>query len=153
MADATTIKKATGSGTVAKISKDGSTYKVLASVTKLSPPNMTRGTVDVTDLNSYADNDQMKEYLTDFIEAEDMTIEGFVKADDEGLPVAEELFYSGDLAHIDIVLPATIGKTMKVTGLLTGYKPIGDISSDAGIAYSFTLKPNKKPTLAATTGT
>lgn len=152
MAEAT-IKKATGSGTVANISNDGTAFKKLASVTKISPPNMTRGTVDVTDLNSFGDNDQMKEYLTDFIEAEDMTIEGFVKDGDEGLPVAENLFYSGKTAYIQIVLPEAIGKTMLVTGLLTGYKPIGDISSDAGIAYSFTVKPNKKPTLSDTAGT
>ena len=58
-------------------STDGQTYKQFASVTKLGPPNMSRGTVDVTDMNSFETNNQMKEYLTDFIEAEEMSIEGY----------------------------------------------------------------------------
>lgn len=143
-------KKATGSGTKASISIDGQTYKKFASVTKLGPPNMSRGTVDVTDMNSFEDNDQMKEYLTDFIEAEEMSIEGYVKNEDEGRTVAEEAFYAGTKVYIKIDLPAAIGKSMVVTGLMTSYRPIGDISTDAGIAYSMSIKPNAKPTLTAT---
>lgn len=149
MAD--TPKKATGSGTKASISTDGQTYKQFASVTKLGPPNMSRGTVDVTDMNSFEDNNQMKEYLTDFIEAEEMTIEGYVKSTDEGREMAETAFYAGTEVHIKIDLPAAIGKSMVVVGLMTAYRPIGDISTDAGIAYSMSIKPNKKPTLTATT--
>ena len=76
--------KATGSGCKASISTDGQTYKEFASITKLGPPNMSRGTVDVTDMNSYVNNDQMKEFLPDFIEAEEMSIEGFHKKTDAG---------------------------------------------------------------------
>ena len=146
-----TPEKATGSGTKASISTDGTTYKDFASITKIGPPSMTRGTVDVTDLNSYENNDQMKEFLTDFIEAEEMTIEGFAKKTDEGRDAAETAFYSGTIVHIKIVLPAAIGKTMTVKGLLTSYRPIGDISSDAGIAFSMGIKPVAKPTLTAST--
>lgn len=149
MAD--TPKKATGSGTKASISTDGQSYKQFASVTKLGPPNMSRGTVDVTDMNSFENNDQMKEYLTDFIEAEEMTIEGYVKSTDEGREIAETAFYAGTEVYIKIDLPAAIGKSMVVVGLMTAYRPIGDISADAGIAYSMSIKPNKKPTLTATT--
>lgn len=146
-------EKATGSGAKAKISSDGETYKEFASVTKISPPSMSRGTVDVTDLNSYENNDQMKEYLTDFIEAEEMSLEGFVKKTDDGRDVAEEAFYSGEEIYIQIILPAAIGKTMTVKGLMTSYRPIGDISTDAGIAFSMGLKPTAKPTLADSTTT
>lgn len=149
MADPNTPEKATGTGTKASISTDGSTYKEFASITKIGPPNMSRGTVDVTDLNSYENNDQMKEFLTDFIEAEEMTLEGFAKKTDEGRDAAEAAFYAGDIVHIKIVLPAAIGKTMTVKGLITSYRPIGDISSDAGIAFSMGVKPMAKPTLVA----
>lgn len=145
------IEKATGSGAKASISTDGSTFKEFASVTKISPPSMSRGTVDVTDMNSYETNNQMKEYLVDFIEGEEMNIEGFVKKTDDGRDLAEEAFYSGGEVTIKIVLPAVLGKTMTVKGLLTSYRPIGDISTDAGIAFSLGLKPTSKPTLAATT--
>lgn len=144
-----TPEKATGTGTKASISTDGSTYKEFASITKIGPPSMSRGTVDVTDLNSYENNDQMKEFLTDFIEAEEMTLEGFAKKTDEGRDAAEAAFYAGDIVHIKIVLPAAIGKTMTVKGLITSYRPIGDISSDAGIAFSMGVKPMAKPTLEA----
>lgn len=150
MAD--TPKKSTGSGTKASISTDGGTsYKDFASITKISPPGMTRGTVDVTDLNSYENNDQMKEFLTDFIEGEDMSIEGYVKSTDEGRDAAETAFYAGTAVFIKIILPAAIGKTMTVNGVITSYKPIGDIDSSTGIAFSMSLKPTAKPTLAATT--
>lgn len=146
-----TPEKATGSGARAHISSDGTSYKQFASVTKIDPPNMTRGTVDVTDMNSYENNDQMKEFLVDFIEAEEMTIEGFVKKTDEGMDLAETQFYSGAVTYIKVDLPAAIGKSMVVQGHITSLKPIGDISTDAGIPFSMGLKPTKKPTLQATT--
>ncbi len=146
-----TPEKATGSGSRALISTDNSSFQKFASITKLGPPKLSRGTVDVTDLNSYEDNDQMKEYLTDFIEAEEMSIEGYVKKTDPGRTTAETAFYSGDLVYIKIVLPPAIGQTMLVTGLMTSYQPIGDIDSENGIKYSFGIKPSKKPTLSTTT--
>lgn len=146
---ASDIKKATGSGTTAAISTDGSTYKDFASITSLGLPDMTRGTVDVTDMNSFANNDQMKEFLTDFIEAGDMTIEGFHINGDDGRDAAESAFYSGGIVYIKVVLPPAIGKTATVIGLITAYRPIGDISTSDGIKFSMTVKPTKKPTIAA----
>ncbi len=145
-----TPNKATGSGTTAGIGTDGTTFKTFASVTSLGPPNMTRATVDVTDMNSYQNNNQMKEFLTDFIEAEEMTIEGFVVGSDEGRDAAETAFYAGDPVYIQIVLPTAIGKTMVIHGLLTAYRPIGDISTSDGIKFSLSIKPDKKPELKAT---
>lgn len=140
-------KKATGTGTKASISTDGQTFKNFASITKLGPPNMSRGTVDVTDLNSFDDNDQMKEFLPDFIEADEMSIEGYHKNGDEGREAAEAAFYNATVVTIKIVLPAAIGKTMTVEGYITGYRPIGDIGSDAGLAFSMSIKPIKKPAM------
>lgn len=150
MATPNTPDKATGSGTKTSISTDGTTYKDFASITKLGPPNMTRGTVDVTDMNSYENNNQMKEFLPDFIEAEEMSIEGFVKKTDDGRDAAETAFYSGSIVYIKIILPAAIGKTMIVKGYITGYRPIGDISNENGIAFSMNVKPVAKPELTTT---
>ena len=149
----TTPTKATGSGTKAYISTDGSTYNEFASVTKLGGPSMSRGTVDVTDMNSFSDNDQFKEFLVDFIEADEIPIEGFVKGTDAGRSAAETAFYAGTMVYIKIVLPTTIGKTMICQGIITKYQPIGDISTDAGIAYAISVKPIAKPTLGTTTTT
>ena len=150
MAGNTTPNKATGSGATASISQDGTTFKDFASITKITPPNLTRGTVDVTDLNSYANNDQMKEYLGDFIEADEMKIEGFFLGTDEGRTAFETAFYAGAEVTVKINLPTAIGKTLTVVGVPTSYQPIGEIGSDAGIAFSVGIKPTQKPTLAAT---
>lgn len=147
------VKKATGSGTTASISTDGTEYKVFASITGLGPPSMSRGTVDVTDMNSYANNDQFKEYLGDFIEGDEMSIEGFFISEDEGRTAAESAFYSGDPVYIKIALPAAIGKTMTVVGIVTTYRPIGDIDTSNGIKFNLAIKPTKKPTLAAASTT
>ena len=146
---AITPEKATGSGTKASISTDGQTFKQFASITKLGPPNMSRGTVDVTDLNSFEDNDQMKEFLPDFIEADEMSIEGYHKKTDVGREAAEDAFYNATVVTVKIELPAAIGKTMTVEGYIVGYRPIGDIGSDAGLAFSMSIKPIKKPVMAA----
>ena len=144
-----TPEKATGAGTKASISTDGQTFKNFASITKLGPPSMSRVTVDVTDLNSFENNDQMKEFLPDFIEAEEMSIEGYHKKADEGRDAAETAFYAASVVTIKVELPAAIGKTMTVEGYITSYRPIGDIGNDAGLAFSMSVKPIKKPTLAA----
>lgn len=145
-----TPSKATGSGVTASISTDGTTFKTFASVTKLTPPNMTRGTVDVTDLNSFANNDQMKEFLGDFIEADEATVEGFFLGTDEGRTAFETAFYAGTAVTLKIVLPTAIGKTLTIVGVPTSYQPIGEIDSGTGIAFSCGIKPTQKPTLAAT---
>lgn len=143
-------KKTTGSGTKAFFSADGSEYKLFASITKLSPPSMSRGTVEVTDMNSYEDNDQFKEYLGDFIEGDEMNVEGYYVKDDAARDALETAFYSGAECYIKIQLPPLIGMSMVVNGILTKYRPIGDISTDAGIGFSASIKPNSKPTLVET---
>lgn len=140
-------KKTTGSGTKAFFSADGKAYKLFASITKLSPPSMSRGTVEVTDMNSYHENNQFKEYLGDFIEADEMNIEGYFVKDDEARNALEDAFYSGEECYVKIQLPPVIGKSMIVKGIITKYQPIGEISTDSGIAFSTSIKPNSKPTM------
>ena len=137
-----TPSKATGSGTKAFISTDGTAFQEFASVTKLGGPSLSRGTVDVTDMNSFSNNDQFKD---------EIPIEGFVLQTDAGRSAAETAFYAGSTVYIKLQLPAAIGQTMLITGIMTKYQPIGDISTDAGIAFAISVKPTAKPTLSATT--
>lgn len=143
-------EKTTGSGTKAFFSKDKTTWKQFASVSKITPPSMSRGTVDVTDLNSYEDNNQFKEFLGDFIEADEMTIEGFFIKDDAGRADLEDCFYSGEECYVKVQLPPVIGQDMIVTGTLTRYQPMGEISPTSGIAFTMTMKPNGKPEMTKT---
>lgn len=145
-----TPRKTTGSGTKAFFSTDGSQYDLFASITKVSPPSMSRGTVKVSDMNSYEDNDQFNEYLVDFIEGDNIDIEGYFIKDDAGRNALEAAFYAGTECYIKIQLPPVIGQDMVVRGILVTYRPIGEISTDAGIAFSASIKPNGKPTMSAT---
>lgn len=140
-------KKTTGSGTKAFFSPDGKEYTLFASITKIGPPSMSRGTVEVTDMNSYEDNNQFKEYLGDFIEADEMSLEGYFVKDDTARDALETAFYQGDECYVKIQLPPIIGKSMIVNGIITKYRPIGDISTDAGIGFNASIKPNSKPQL------
>lgn len=143
-------EKTTGSGTKAFFSKDKQDWKQFASVSKINPPSMSRGTIEVTDMNSYEDNNQFKEYLGDFIEADEMTIEGYFVKNDSGRSMLEECFYSGEECYVKIQLPPTIGKDMIVTGVLTKYQPMGEISTTAGIAFTMSMKPNGKAEMVDT---
>lgn len=146
----TTPKKATGSGAKISISTDGSAYKEFGSVTSVAPPNLSRGTVDATDLNSYYNNDQFKEYLGDFIDADDMTVEGHYLGTDEGREAAATAFYAGIEVSLKIQLPAAIGKSYVYKGILTAFRDLTDINTGAAIGYSLSLKPNAKPVVSST---
>ena len=146
-------KKTTGSGTKAFFSKDKQTWKEFASVSKITPPSMSRGTIEVTDMNSYESNNQFKEYLGDFIEADEMTIEGYFVKDDAGRSDLEACFYSGEECFVKVQLPPVIGQDMIVTGVLTKYQPMGEISPTSGIAFTMSMKPNKRAEMVDTTKT
>lgn len=148
-----TPKKTTGSGTKAFFSTDGSDWLEFASVSKITPPSMSRGTIEVTDMNSYETNNQFKEYLGDFIEADEMTIEGYFVKGDEGREALEACFYSGDECYVKIQLPPAIGQDMVVKGVLTKYQPMGEISTSAGIPFTMSMKPNSKATMSDTATT
>lgn len=144
-----TIDKMTGSGVTASISTDGTTYSQFASVTSITPPNMTRATVDVTDLNSYSNNDQFKEFLSSFIEGEEIQISGFFRAADAGRAAAETAFYAGTSCYIKLYFPAPVNKDWVCRGVPTSYQQVGEITADAGIPFRFGVKPTAKPTMTA----
>lgn len=144
-------KKGTGSGTSFELSSDGgTTWKKFMSVTKVTPPEYTRNTVDLTDNSSFDSNDQMKEFGTGFIEGGDLKVDGFVHVEDEGLAFAETCFYSGEIVKAKLVAPAWLNKTLTYPGVITILQPIGDLDPENGVPYSMTMKVTGKPTVAAT---
>lgn len=146
-------KKTTGSGTKAFFSSDNQTWQEFASVSKITPPSMSRGTIEVTDMNSYESNNQFKEYLGDFIEADEMAIEGYFVKDDAGRNALETAFYNGAECYVKIQLPPTIGQDMIVKGILTKYQPLGEISTSSGIPFTMSMKPNGKAEMKDTVKT
>lgn len=146
-----TPKKGTGSGTSFELSSDnGTTWKKFMSVTKATPPEYTRNTVDLTDNSSFDSNNQMKEFGTGFIEGGDLKVDGFVHVEDEGLAFAETCFYSGEIVTAKLVAPTWLNKTLTYPGVITSLQPIGELDPENGVPYSMTMKVTGKPTVAAT---
>lgn len=146
-----TPKKGTGSGTSFELSSDnGATWTKFMSVTKVTPPEYTRNTVDLTDNSSFDTNNQMKEFGTSFIEGGDLKVDGFVHVEDKGLAFAETCFYSGEIVSAKLVSPPWLNKTLVYPGVITGLQPIGELDPENGIPYSMTMKVTGKPTVAAT---
>ena len=144
-------KKSTGAGSKISFSTDGTSYTEFGSVSKASSPSFKRGTVDVSDLNTYNANNQMKENLPSWIEAEEMSLEGFFLKDDTAQAAAETAFWSGADAYIKIVLPAVIGKTFIFHGTITSYQTLDTIDPDTGLGYKLGLTIVEKPSVANTT--
>lgn len=144
-------KKGTGSGTQVEISiDDGSTYKKLLSNTKVSPPSFTRSTVDLTDNDSYENNNQMKEFAVSFIEGGDLKIDGWYRGDNTGMDDAEKAFFDKGIVKIKIVSPPWMGKTIVYPGLITELQTVGDMDPENGVPYSITTKVTGKPTTETT---
>lgn len=148
-----TPKKGTGSGTSFELSTDGGAeWTKILSVSKVTPPEYTRNTVDLTDNSSYGSNDQMKEFGTGFIEGGELKVEGFVRTDDTGLTFAEEAFFEGGEVKARIVGPKWLDKTLVYPGVLTGMQPIGELDPENGLPYSLTMKVTGRPTVTKTSG-
>lgn len=146
-------KKGTGSGTTFELSTDdGSSWTKILSVSKVTPPEYTRNTVDLTDNSSYDSNNQMKEFGTGFIEGGELKVEGFVRTDDTGLAAAEAAFFEGGEVKARIVGPKWYDKTLVYPGVLTVMQPIGELDPENGVPYSLTMKVTGKPTVTKSEG-
>lgn len=148
------MSKSPGFGTKAYFSTDGVDFtKKFSHVTKVTPPSMSRNMVDMSDMNSFDDNDQMKEEMPGYIEGGDATIEGFYKESDTAMEAAKAAFYAGIPVWIKIDLPDRISETYVVQGYISSLQEIGDIDPENGVPYSLTVKTNKKPTKTTRTTT
>lgn len=145
-------KKGTGSGTKFELSTDGSTFKKFMSVTKVTPPEYTRDTVDLTDNSSYDDNNQMKESGVGFIDPGELKVEGFVHTEDEGMALASTAFFDGIEVNGKVVSPAWMNKTLTYAGIITSLQPLGELDPENGVPYSMTMKITAKPVESKTTG-
>lgn len=145
-------KKSTGSGTVISISEDNSTFTEFGSVSKCSAPSFKRDTSDASDLNSIKNNNQMKETLPTWIEAEEMSLEGFITADDTGRTKAEDAFWSGKNIYIKAVLPDVLNKTVLYHGFVSSYQSYETIDPETPLGFKLGFTIIEKPTETATNG-
>ena len=126
------------------IKGSGETYAMVAEVTSITPPGMTRETIEVTHLTS---DDEYKEFIASLKETGEASITiNFVPAAVDPLVTAFEagrgeyriLFPSGTVA-------------LDFRGIVTAYE-IGDLVADDKMSAVFTIKGTGKASLTAVSG-
>lgn len=123
-----------------------SVYTVLAEVTSITPPGMTRETIDVTHLTS---DDQFKEFIGSLAEAGEATLSlNYIPSASDALMTAFTTDHGA--GSFQITFPKG-DFTMTFNGVVTGYEP-GEIVVDGKLTASMTVKASGKPVIAAKAG-
>lgn len=115
-------------------------YVLVGEVTSITPPGVTRDTVDATHLTS---PDSFKEFIPGLAEGGEASISINL------VPSATDVLMVSFLAKTDnfqIIFPN--GVKLNFAGIVTGYE-FGDITPDEKLTATFTVKATGKPTLVA----
>lgn len=127
----------------AKFGIEGSTagtYVDLAEVISITPPGMTRNTVDATHLQS---PDGWMEYIAGLKDTGEASITlNFVPSATDALYAA----FEDESGAYQITFPN--GVMFRFSGFFTGYTP-SDITPEGKLEVTATIKPTGKPTLHA----
>ena len=116
------------------------THKKVAEVTNLTPPGMTRDTVDATHLES---DDGYKEFIAGLKEAGEATLTvNYVPSAQDDLVTAFEMGFG----NFQITFPNKV--TLTFDGIVTGYE-WNDVVADDKMSATFTVQCSGKPVLAA----
>lgn len=134
---------ALGYGAKFGIKGSGSTYVYVAEVTNITPPGMTRDTVDVTHLES---PDKFKEYIAGLADTGEASITINYK------PAVSDALMTAFLAEKDDFRILFPGGTVALdfAGIVTGYEP-GDLVAPEEMTATFTVKASGKPVLTTVT--
>lgn len=119
----------------------GSLYVYVAEVTNITPPSLSRDTIEVTNLES---PDQFKEYIASLADGGEATITI------NYIPAVSDALMTSFLAPVDtfrILFPSgTVA--LDFSGIVTGYE-IGDVVADDKLSATFTVKATGKPAIVA----
>lgn len=115
------------------------TYAYVAEVTSITPPSLSRDTVDATHLES---PDGAKEYIAGLIDTGEASISI------NYAPSASDVLMASFNAPKDnfrILFPGG-AVALNFAGIVTGYE-IGELTPDGKMTATFTVKPTGKPTI------
>lgn len=119
---------------------EANTFTKIAQITNLTPPGMTRDTIDATHLES---PDGYKEFIAGLKESGEATIT--VHYDPSTSDTLVEAFEAGAGAF-QITFPNKV--TLTFDGIVTGYE-LNDVVADDKMTATFTVKCSGRPVLAA----
>ncbi len=131
-----------GYGAKFAIKASGDTYPEVAEVISITPPGLSRETIDVTHLNS---DDLTKEFIGSLKEAGEAVVEvNYVPSASD--PLLAAFSANGGAGEFKIIYPkGDFAMTFK--GIITGYEQ-GDITVDGKLAATLTIKCSGAPTIA-----
>ena len=119
---------------------EAAAFTKVAEVTNLTPPGMTRDTVDATHLES---PDGYKEFIAGLKESGEATLT--VQYDPSESDILFDAFENGS-GEFQITFPNKV--TLTFDGIVTGYE-WNDVVADDKMSATFTVKCSGKPVLAA----
>lgn len=137
-----------------KIHAFGTTFKwnnvAVAGLNTINGIEITAETVDVTAHDSPG---AFKEFITGFLDAGEVSLEGFFDPEDTtGQQAMLTSALAREIKECVITFPASTGTTWTFNGLITAIK-IGDAPVDGAIPFSASIKPSGQPVFAVATAT
>lgn len=124
--------------------------KTVAGLNAINGIEITAETVDVTTHDSEG---AFREFLTGFLDAGEVSLEGFFDPEDTtGQQAMLASSLAREIKQCIITFPASTGATWTFDGLITAIK-IGDAPVDNAIPFSATIKPSGQPVFATATAT
>lgn len=124
--------------------------QTVAGLNAINGIEITAETVDVTTHDSEG---AFREFLTGFLDAGEVSLEGFFDPEDTtGQQAMLASSLAREIKQCIITFPASTGATWTFDGLITAIK-IGDAPVDNAIPFSATIKPSGQPVFATATAT
>ena len=124
--------------------------ETVAGLNAINGIEITAETVDVTTHDSEG---AFREFLTGFLDAGEVSLEGFFDPEDTtGQQAMLASSLAREIKQCIITFPASTGATWTFNGLITAIK-IGDAPVDNAIPFSATIKPSGQPVFATATAT
>lgn len=124
--------------------------ETVAGLNAINGIEITAETVDVTTHDSEG---AFREFLTGFLDAGEVSLEGFFDPEDTtGQQAMLASSLAREIKQCIITFPASTGATWTFDGLITAIK-IGDAPVDNAIPFSATIKPSGQPVFATATAT
>ena len=118
----------------------------IGSLTKISPPERSTDSIDITTLDVV---DGYKKFMPGLKDGGEVTVSGFFDSADVGQLALDTAFEAGSEDTYIITFPATIGATFTFAALVTKFAP-GEVNTEDPLSFELTLKVSGKPILAVT---
>ncbi|NRF91531.1 histidine kinase [Paenibacillus frigoriresistens] len=126
-------------GTLLKIGANS-----IVGITSITPPEMSRDTIDTTTL---ASSGGYKEFISGFKDAGEVGMTGFFEPSDTlGQMAVYAAFENGTTDSYTIIFPSALGASWTFNAVVTGFKTTG-VEVDGAIGFEATVKVSGAPSL------